>query len=346
MKNKHKKTHKRKAIFRTYRAGLLVAVFGLELCGFGAQLRANLNVQRHSYPHESAVTLAAPEPSQTPLKTPAPTPVPTPPSTQKQPAHRVASAKPAPAVRPAPGSDVSHLVPVLQSSPVPTATPTPAPGRGSGAAPATYAYTSTNWSGYLASGGNYTSVTGAWAVPRVSGNGASTSADATWIGIGGVTSDDLIQVGTTDIVSARGQVSSTAFYELLPAAETPVPGMTIGSGDSMSANIHQLSSTKWQISIDDLTRGENFSITVTYTSSLSTAEWIQEDPSYASGGLVPFDDFGLINFSGASAIENGAPQTLATAGAQAIIMVNSHGSPVATPSAIGPDGKSFSVSGG
>src|SRR5580693_2390477 len=55
-----------------------------------------------------------------------------------------------------------------------------------------------NWAGYTASGGNFTSVTGTWDIPQISGS-ASPSADATWVGIGGVTTQDLIQAGTQAI---------------------------------------------------------------------------------------------------------------------------------------------------
>jgi len=187
-------------------------------------------------------------------------------------------------------------------------------------------------------------VRGSWTVLHLNGTGTTETADAAWVGIGGVTSNDLIQVGTNDTVSASGQVSVNAFYEMLPAPETPVATMTVGVGDFMSATISQLGSGQWQIKISDVTRGENFSIAVSYVSSLSTAEWIEEDPSYGSGGLVPFDTFGSIDFAGATTEENGATQTLASAGGQAIILVNRHGRALATPSAIGMDGKSFSVS--
>src|SRR6185503_10225868 len=64
--------------------------------------------------------------------------------------------------------------------------------------------TSTNWSGYAATGGTYTSVTGTWTVPTVSATTAG--ADATWVGIGGINSTDLIQAGTEATVSG-GEVS-------------------------------------------------------------------------------------------------------------------------------------------
>jgi hypothetical protein len=189
-------------------------------------------------------------------------------------------------------------------------------------------------------------VSGSWTVPSVTGNGRTVTADAAWIGIGGVTSNDLIQVGTTEIVDPGGQVSFGAFYELLPAPETPIPSMTVGAGDAMSADISEQTPGHWQITIGDATRGETFTIAVGYDSSYSTAEWIEEDPSYASGGLVPFDNFGVVHFSGSKATADGASQTLGALGAQVIILVSGAGTPLATPSALSSSGQSFSVTGG
>ena len=54
--------------------------------------------------------------------------------------------------------------------------------------------------------------------------------DATWVGIGGVTSNDLIQAGTQAIIQ-KGQTSYEAWYELLPGYQTIIP-LTINAGDS------------------------------------------------------------------------------------------------------------------
>src|SRR2546427_2616225 len=59
--------------------------------------------------------------------------------------------------------------------------------------PASVTSSSSNWSGYAANGGTFTSVTATWTVPTVSAT--SSGADATWVGIGGLESQDLIQAG-------------------------------------------------------------------------------------------------------------------------------------------------------
>jgi hypothetical protein len=180
----------------------------------------------------------------------------------------------------------------------------------------------------------------------VSGNGRSTTSDAAWIGIGGVTSGDLIQVGTTEAVSRGGHTSYGAFYEMLPAPETPIPSLTVAPGDVMTADISEQSQGTWLITINDTTRSETFNITVQYTSSYSTAEWIEEDPSFSSGGLVPFDNFGFIDFTGGTTAEDGVSKSIYASSGQAVIMVDSSNQPVATPSVLTGDGQGFRVTQG
>jgi hypothetical protein len=85
---------------------------------------------------------------------------------------------------------------------------------------------------------------------------------------------------------------------------------------------------------------------VSYASSASSAEWIQEAPSTGKG-VVILDQFRSVNFTNASTVMNGAPVTPATAGATAVTMVNRKtGVVLATPSALGADGASFSVARG
>ena len=137
---------------------------------------------------------------------------------------------------------------VIQDDQQPTATPTasqpstsPAapglPGQPSASAPAPQAVapgaqnTSHNWSGYAATNGQpYTAVTGTWTVPQLASGGAQ-GVGATWVGIGGVTSHDLIQAGTQDVASGNGQSQYQAWIETLPQASRQVP-LAVAPGDS------------------------------------------------------------------------------------------------------------------
>jgi hypothetical protein len=272
---------------------------------------------------------------------------------------RAGTPKPEPVVTPAPSSSVSGLSPTT-STPTPSSTapttpqipPTTSTPTPSSTAPTTpqtstptiaTGYLSTNWSGYLATDANFTGVSASWIVTSPTGNNASISADSTWIGIGGVTSGDLIQTGTQNIVSASGQVSTSAFYELLPVSSQPISDITVSPGDSITASIAEVSGEQWTITITDNTDEESSTITVTYSSSLSSAEWIEEDPSYSSRRQIPFDNFNKASFTNASASANGNTVDLAESTAQPVTMVNNSGQTIAEPSAIGADGSSFNV---
>jgi hypothetical protein len=243
-----------------------------------------------------------------------------------------------PVVKPSPSSSVSGLTPVPSGSGSGGSAP------GSTSAPSTTAsYTSTNWSGYLATTSSYSGVSGTWTAPKATRVGASFSADATWIGIGGVTAGDLIQVGTQNLFSPSGQETTGAFYEMLPDASITIPSLSVTPGDSLSGSIKELSPGQWSISITDTTNSQTFSTTVAYSSSLSSAEWIEEDPSFVSDQQIPFDNFGVASFSGGATVSTGGSASIKGSNAQPIIMVNSQGNPTATPSSVGGDGASFTI---
>jgi hypothetical protein len=199
-----------------------------------------------------------------------------------------------------------------------------------------------NWAGYNATGGNFTSVSGSWTVPHPSSS-ETTSWDATWIGIGGVVSDDLIQVGTQNIVQPDGTIQTSAFYETLPEASQDVQTMTVNPGDSISASITETSADTWLVKITDDTNGESSSNEINYSSSLSSAEWIEEVPSLGNSQEIPLDNFGTVKFSAANATENGTNVDLNNSHAKTVTMINQSDESLATVSSIGNDGNSFSV---
>lgn len=202
------------------------------------------------------------------------------------------------------------------------------------------ANTSFNWSGYVATGGTFTGVNGSWAVAPVAAS-AGAEADATWVGIGGVSSSNLIQIGT-QAITQNGAVSYEAWYELLPAVSTVIP-VTVHAGDSISASLQQEQSNVWLISLTDNTTGQNYSTTVSYTSSLSSAEWIEEMPS-DQNGFIPLDNFGSVSFANAAAVENGTTVTPTEANAFSLTMIANAEQALAVPSPLGADGASFTVS--
>jgi len=204
--------------------------------------------------------------------------------------------------------------------------------------PARVSDTSSNWSGYVASGGTYTSVTGTWIVPQV--GATTTGADATWVGIGGVSGTDLIQAGTQATVSG-GSVSYEAWIEMLPDSSRTV-SLDVAPGDSVTVSITEQTGGEWLIKMANNTTQATYQRTVRYASSRSSAEWIQEAPS-AGRGIIPLDDFGTVRFTGGSAVRDGKTQSLSALGATAVAMINRAGQAIAQPSTLGADGSSFVV---
>ncbi|MCL5025136.1 MAG: hypothetical protein M1531_01370 [Chloroflexi bacterium] len=222
----------------------------------------------------------------------------------------------------------------------PAAQPTPLPPSASAPSPQD---SSRNWAGYAATSGTFTGVTGTWIVPQPVGSGGA-GVGATWVGIGGVTSTDLIQAGTQD-VSSGNQDQFQTWIEMLPQASQQVP-VAVVPGDSVTVSINEQGAGTgvWQISIKNNTNGQSYQQTVNYASSESSAEWIEEAPSSGRGGILPLDNFGSVSFSGATAIRNGQTVDLSQAGAQPITMINANNQALAVSSAIASDGKSFTVS--
>lgn len=194
--------------------------------------------------------------------------------------------------------------------------------------------TSRNWSGYAATSGHYTSVTGTWVVPTVSP--AHPGADTTWVGIGGVTSGDLIQAGTQNVVSRRGGIESTAFYELLPDRSRSIP-VEVAAGDSITVTITETSKDKWNISLTNNTTKRNAAVALDYVSTHSSAEWIEEAPS-SRVSTLPLDDFGAVHITSASSNEGSVKDSQA----QGITMMGEE-QVLASPSDFDADGKGFTV---
>lgn len=247
----------------------------------------------------------------------------------------------------------------VQSDDHPDATPSPSGGSSASApsgsvapnspstsvppgslAPASQPDISHNWSGYATTSGTFTAVTGTWTVPQSRSLG-SLAAGATWVGIGGVQSRDLIQAGTQEITNGSGTVHYNAWVEILPQAARQVP-FAVSPGDSVTVSVSKQVSDQWLIEFKNHTTGESYQTTEQYTSSLSSAEWVEEAPS-TGRRLLPIDDFGTVQFSGGSAVEDGKSVTIAQAEAQPITMAGPRGDAVATPSVLAPDGQGFSV---
>lgn len=307
-------------------------------------------MQSHPAPKQTSVPPPAPPPPPAPVAPP-PAPIAAPPPPAPKPAADVTQSPAAVASsQTAPGDGVSGLTPTSGTPSGGSPTPPPPSDPGSGgtttATPCNNTparYLSTNWSGYFRSSCNFTAISAKWTVPTPTTTSTTdTTFDAAWIGIGGVSSDDLIQVGTEETVDTDGTINAAVFYELLPDVPHYPFSVTVQPGDHMSASLSETAANLWAITITNLTTGRTFTKTVAYTSSHSSAEWIEEDPSYSDGTMVPFDNFRTVSFTEASATGNGTVGTLSDA--SSITMVDDQHRVIALPSAItGTNGDGFSV---
>jgi hypothetical protein len=145
-------------------------------------------------------------------------------------------------------------------------------------------WTSTNWSGYALGGAGFTRATGHWIVPQVSPSKRTRQRlySSTWVGIDGFNNGSLIQAGTE-----QDWINGAAFYqawwEILPAPETPIASIAVHPGDSMSVSISQ-GFPYWTITVNDATTSQSFATFQTYAGPLTSVEWVQEAPTV--GGRV------------------------------------------------------------
>ncbi|HZU56404.1 MAG TPA: G1 family glutamic endopeptidase [Actinocrinis sp.] len=199
--------------------------------------------------------------------------------------------------------------------------------------PAHTTTTSTNWSGYAATGSKFSSVTTTFTQPAVDcskGDGYSSF----WVGLDGYNSNTVEQTGTEADCSG-GAASYSAWYEMYP--KFPVTySNTVRPGDSITESVSFGGSSSFTLTLSDSTQGWSRTVTKKLTNAKrSSAEVIAEAPY--SGGVLPLADFGKVSFSGSTV--NGS--TLSNFNPVGIDMVSSSGTPEATVSSL--SGGSFSI---
>jgi len=194
--------------------------------------------------------------------------------------------------------------------------------------------TSSNWSGYSAINGRYTSVSANWTQPTASCTSATTYSSF-WIGLDGDGSNTVEQTGTSADCSG-GAPRYYAWYEMYPKFPTNL-SLTIRPGDSISASVTTDGSGSFTLTIRDNSTGQTFTTTQRQRKArLASAEAIAEAPS-SSGGVLPLTNFGTANFSAVTV--NG--QSIGAFNPDKIDMVS--GSTVKAQTSALSGGSSFSV---
>ncbi len=216
---------------------------------------------------------------------------------------------------------------------------------------------SLNWSGYVISStrGSVSDVAGSWLVPTVSCSSGEYSASSFWVGIDGLQSETVEQIGTIS-ECINGTPVYLVFYEFVPKAARVVTRMSIHPGNVISAEVKF--DGRFTLSLADLTTGESFTKSVKDSlQDRSSAEWIAEAPSSSSLGILPLSDFGAVFYGHLftavagtnSATVNGTSGSIGSFGSsvQRITMLTFSGLVKAQPTplytTLSPDGMSFTV---
>jgi hypothetical protein len=167
---------------------------------------------------------------------------------------------------------------------------------------------SSNWSGYLMTGGPFWGVKGTFNVPSLAA--ASTDTDTSeWVGIDGVLSTSLIQAGVDEHYSAlTNRFTVTAWWEILPLPQVNI-SLPVAPGDQVTVVIGQPLGAQgpgqpWLIGVIDNTSGQQWSTQLPYSGPATSVEWVVEAPTSLSAGqetlgtYSPNVTFSAIGFGG------------------------------------------------
>lgn len=205
---------------------------------------------------------------------------------------------------------------------------------------------SLNWSGYAVTpGSGVTAVDSTFTVPSAGLDPPGFA--ATWTGIGGYNTSDLIQAGVEEQSFPSNPLLGAqyaAWYELLPASETPISNCTgdasctVTPGDKVTVDISNVSGNTWNVSLTDAGKW-SWSQNLNYSSSESSAEWILEAPTLVAQTVLA--NVGTVPFGPTSTYTDGSGTHTIAAGNPTQIALGTGVVNEATPSALASDGQSF-----
>lgn len=153
--------------------------------------------------------------------------------------------------------------------------------------PTTLNSTSYNWAGLDQIGTNLTSVEATWKAPRFTHPASPNRSIAEWVGLGGIQSRALIQVGTITSPNANGTASTTVFWEKLP--RPAIQTVTIPTGATVTAKISPVATDQWRLTLTIQGKSSpliNKLVTLSPRAAASvetSADWITEAPSTQNG---------------------------------------------------------------
>lgn len=157
------------------------------------------------------------------------------------------------------------------------------------------------WAGAVTETGSWTTCIGTWTIPSVSEPREPQGTEggwnsSSWVGIDGwndptISSNDVVQAGIEQRVSAAGVPSYEAWYEWYapPVSNSPpyvwevgIPNMPVAPGESVSCTVQYTAHVSATITFVNNTTGKHFSITLAPPPGAdfegNTCEWIMEAP--------------------------------------------------------------------
>jgi hypothetical protein len=161
--------------------------------------------------------------------------------------------------------------------------------------------TSSNWSGYAATGGTgaFTSVSSSWVEPT----GKCSSGDqysSFWVGLDGYSSSSVEQAGSEVDCSGRTP-QYYSWYEMYPADPVNFSN-TVRPGDHFTGSVTSTGLMRFTLKLSDTTQGWSHAVTKTLSrAARSSAEVIVEAPCCTtSGGILPLAHFRTVSFLGST----------------------------------------------
>lgn len=187
-----------------------------------------------------------------------------------------------------------------------------------GAGPAGAQAASTNidynpiWAGYAASGsaGAFNNVSASWTQPSVSCNPGETSYSSYWVGLDGLNSRTVEQIGT-DSDCVNGTPTYYAWYEIYPKQTKVISSVSISPNDPITASVSYAPPAAhghgtFTVSLNDSKSASFLTSAKSPSAQRSSAEVIVEAPSSNHGpfGALPLSDFNTVSFSNATVNTN------------------------------------------
>jgi hypothetical protein len=163
---------------------------------------------------------------------------------------------------------------------------------------------SLHWVGYTFAASNVSGVRAEWTEPEVRGRAGAE--EFVWIGVGGWNQaiSNIVQDGTFVYFPRSGGMNEGIWYERVPSAQKAVfPLVGASPGDHIYASVTRLSSasSKWRISVNDVSSGSSFATSLRFHSLGAYPSFVVEDPNSGTPGPVgpfyPFPRWKTVTFS-------------------------------------------------